>query len=915
MPPRASASSRGRGRGAPRGGPSPRAGTPTRGRGPAAQGAAGLPADHVTAVGVKRPGFGTSGQHVVVSANFYEVSIPEEQIHHYNAFLPSEDIVPERVKRYLIDHLQAVIAPHIFVKKSSYDGNQNLFSPQRLAFVPGDSAEFTITFDGGTGPNSNPGANISQQRQRPYKIRLKKVQTINYDIVHRFVAGQQSPDSRAQTALTAMNVVIRMEPKGRLTYNRRSLFAPNETRYIGGGIILWRGIFQSIRPAIEKIFVNIDISTGTMVKPGPLLSLCLEFLDDGRDQLLHPQHLSTGLSERDRRRLEKFVFGIGVHFTHSPRGNPRAIRGLTTAGASDTLFTLRNGEELTVTSYFRDHHNLILQYPDVFCVKIGQGAMVPMELCTVPPGQLLKQYMPSNKIDQIRKFSTLDPAERLRSIKDGISILAHGQSEYVRHAGMTVNSEAGPTQVNARVLPTPTMMYASSGKIPRVIPQNGTWDMRDKTVIQPATINSWFVAIFDTQRRFTWVNANEMVKNLVKGCQDIGIVVKDISPSMKWLNGQGNIHNQLNALYRASTAAKKKEPTFAVVVLPEYGNDIYVKVKNFGDVEQGVATQCMKSYKCVRASAWYYAQVCLKINVKLGGINTILDTQLSTDLLSDPGNPTVVISAKVMHPGPGSDHPSFTAMAGSLDPDAATYTATSRIQSSRMETIEPNDFQAMAKYILTMYREYNEMKAGMPKSYSPSRIYFYRDGISKGQFQQILDLEIPALKAACQALGMRPKITMIIVAKGHHTRLFPNKSSEADKSGNCLPGTVVDRTIVSPVEWDWYLQSHAGITNSGTSRPAHYNVIYDENNSTPDGLQALSYALCHVYAPATRSVSVPAPVYYARNICSRAKSHFNPDTMVDLLDTPSSDSTAILQRYVQEYKPIHSKLERVMYWS
>ena len=38
-------------------------------------------------------------------------------------------------------------------------------------------------------------------------------------------------------------------------------------------------------------------------------------------------------------------------------------------------------------------------------------------------------------------------------------------------------------------------------------------------------------------------------------------------------------------------------------------------------------------------------------------------------------------------------------------------------------------------------------------------------------------------------------------------------------------------------------------------------MLYDENSFTPDSLQALSYALCHVYARATRSVSIPAPVY------------------------------------------------------
>jgi hypothetical protein len=35
----------------------------------------------------------------------------------------------------------------------------------------------------------------------------------------------------------------------------------------------------------------------------------------------------------------------------------------------------------------------------------------------------------------------------------------------------------------------------------------------------------------------------------------------------------------------------------------------------------------------------------------------------------------------------------------------------------------------------------------------------------------------------------------------------------------------------------------------------------DENQLSSDGLQQLSYALCHVYARSTRSVSIPAPVY------------------------------------------------------
>ncbi|KAG6814757.1 hypothetical protein H0H93_012356, partial [Arthromyces matolae] len=69
-----------------------------------------------------------------------------------------------------------------------------------------------------------------------------------------------------------------------------------------------------------------------------------------------------------------------------------------------------------------------------------------------------------------------------------------------------------------------------------------------------------------------------------------------------------------------------------------------------------------------------------------------------------------------------------------------------------------------------------------------------------------------------------------------------------------------------------------------------------------DGMQVLSFALCHVYARATRSVSIPAPVYCkfyltfttqtsklvcpdADIVCSRAKHHYDPRESLDLSET------------------------------
>ncbi|KAK1296653.1 Protein argonaute 13 [Acorus calamus] len=101
---------------------------------------------------------------------------------------------------------------------------------------------------------------------------------------------------------------------------------------------------------------------------------------------------------------------------------------------------------------------------------------------------------------------------------------------------------------------------------------------------------------------------------------------------------------------------------------------------------------------------------------------------------------------------------------------------------------------------------------------------------------------------ACGSLenGHLPPVTFVVVHKRHHTRLFPANHGDRRstvRSGNILPGTVVDRSICHPTEFDFYLCSHAGI--QGTSRPANYHVLYDENRFTADALQVPTNNLCY----------------------------------------------------------------------
>lgn len=196
------------------------------------------------------------------------------------------------------------------------------------------------------------------------------------------------------------------------------------------------------------------------------MDLCLEFVGrPGTPNALSPKR---GFPERERLRLQRFISGVRVTTTHTddagrPR-NPRVVKKISTAGAADLQFKLRDGGQTSVAEYFRRVLNSSLRFPDLPCVEVGSGALVPIELCMVPEGQIMRKQVPPEKTKDVLEFATKKPAERLRSIKNGLSVLSYGQSEYVRQFGMHVDADVAPLSVNARVLPAPTLKYGPGSK-------------------------------------------------------------------------------------------------------------------------------------------------------------------------------------------------------------------------------------------------------------------------------------------------------------------------------------------------------------------------------------------------------------------------------------------------------------------
>lgn len=51
--------------------------------------------------------------------------------------------------------------------------------------------------------------------------------------------------------------------------------------------------------------------------------------------------------------------------------------------------------------------------------KVGSGALIPLEMCYVPPGQIMRKQVPPEKTKDVLEFSTMKPDDRFQSILRG----------------------------------------------------------------------------------------------------------------------------------------------------------------------------------------------------------------------------------------------------------------------------------------------------------------------------------------------------------------------------------------------------------------------------------------------------------------------------------------------------------------
>jgi hypothetical protein len=794
-----------------------------------------------------RPGTGTAGKGIKLVANYYQVTkLPVGEIIQYDVSINPD--VPRAVKRKIFNLVEANYGSSAFGgKKVAYDGQANLYS---LGPLPKPE----ITLQVSLAPKTD------RPDDRAFQVKLRQVSSVNLATLEQFLSGKLN--YTPFDVITALEVIMRHPLTQGNVVVGRSLYSGRAVEPISGGLEVWKGIFASFRPGPGRLLLNADTAATAFYAPGPILDLIRQVLN------IRPNEVIGRLNDQEIGRVERLLRGVRIEVSHRGATFKRKykILGLTSTPCAETYFDLNDesgSKKCSVAAYFEEKYQKKIAEPGVPCLVVGspeRSVFLPCEVATIPPGQRYPRKLDEQQTSDMIKIANQKPNVRFQTIRQGTAVLMEDPAVRQSFDAFQMSIGKDLITVQGRVLPPPKLFYHTSSREAEIVPSQGAWNLKDKRVETGTTVNSWAVVVLG---RATESEVRAFVQELVVTCQDTGVAFAAAARTPPIINGSTNgVDAACTQAFDKARQFFKTPAQFLLVMLPSAEAFTYGQVKLCSDTKLNIPSQCMQLKHARRPNKQYCANLCLKINLKLGGTNLSLGKQLGFIT----ARPTMVMGADVTHPGIGEmDKPSIAAVVASHDIKMARYGAAVRVQATRQEIIQ--DLASMTKEHLESFLAINRRL--------PERILFYRDGVSEGQYAQVLNEEVKSLKAGCAAFqeGYAPTITMVIVQKRHHTRFMTTTSQDADRSGNIPAGTVVDTSVCHPTLFDFFLCSHGGI--QGTSRPTHYHVIYDDHKFTPDDLQILSYNLCYTFGRCTRSVSIVTPAYYAHLVAFRARFHFS----------------------------------------
>ncbi|QPG94402.1 hypothetical protein C2857_005921 [Epichloe festucae Fl1] len=901
-----------------------------------------------------RPAFGSSGKGVILWANYFPVHVKAEYIYKYEVEFKEEgkedakkgkepggskDVRGRKLHLAVQQVLRQLASQNKKIALASQFKNQ-IVSSEKLEItsnplsiqIPPESQDQT--------PDT-----LSVTIRGPVEIRVADLVSYTRSMDDH---GERTTYPKFPEVIDALDIILGHNARSKLgqvtSIGSSRLFPFGKDKTTASlmqnyrVLIAARGFFQSARIGTGRLLLNTNITHGVFRVSGKLNEIMnnlqiqpvsqdnyrlkklvgafAKFLPKTRVWVTFS--VANGSKVRRSKALNGMVNRLTGTMAEGPN-RPQIEPGWEYPGPKNIKFWLTDDDGnryITVHDYYKKKYGMTLQ--NLPLLNLGTNkrpTFFPAEVLEIQQGQSVKAKLTADETTAMLAFACRTPYENALSIaQDAREVLEYDNNSILEDFGISIGKQLAT--VNGRVLSVPAVAYVDAGRKPvSVSPYNGSWNMRDVRVVKPgAPINKWtFINMLqhenDVSRQIPKATMEDLVLFLSRN-MGVNIAKSPVDlPKSHMVFKTAMMNNGLENLF--GWAAKNGIQHIMFVLPQKDSTGLYTKIKRLGDCQFGIHTTCMVAKNLYKEKNFsYYSNVGLKINLKAGGVNHKLKNDFG--LLKD--GQTMFVGYDVTHPTnmnvtKGNEPPSLVGLVASVDKDLAQWPAMAWEQKAKQEMLDGPLTEAF-KSRLRLWQSKNSNSL-------PENIVIFRDGVSEGQFAQVIDQELPMIRGACRLVynnKKQPKLTIIVSVKRHQTRFYPTDKDDMSRSGNVKSGTVVDRGITLAPYWDFFLAAHEAL--QGTARPAHYTVLLDEvfrskyGERAANELERLTHELCYLYGRATKAVSICPPAYYADIVCERARAH-RPEYDVSDEESVATSSTESSSATVRQ---VHRNLQDTMYY-
>ncbi|PHH72721.1 hypothetical protein CDD80_4302 [Ophiocordyceps camponoti-rufipedis] len=777
---------------------------------------------------------------------------------------------------------------------SKYKFEAWLFDGRKLAWAPAQVDRGEVRYQVDLDEGRKPPASGTRRDNNKFFVSIRQTTVVNMSALQGYLQQKISFNTSVQTAMNFIDHLLRQAPSQRLLSIKRNFYDQTlrgkPLSAVGSYIEAHKGLYASVRLSQNLnlggmgLALNADVANTCFWVGGLSMDqLMINFLGacerkwSGLTPVTAVQHLkpvkhhsgswASSDAFKQLRKLRRLKFTV----RHPNRVNPEKLYtivdfafkpeyGPDGGNAKNVTFDYENGK-ISVENFFAKKYKAHLRYSLLPVIDAGKNGYIPMEFAVVAPMQRYPFKLNPDQTSAMIKFAVTRPRERRADIERGVASLRFNEDPYLREYG--VKFEPSFTKVEAKVLPPPRVDFSTGNADPKF---SGRWDLRGKKFWKQnlAPLENWAFIVLDGCVDFNSLQA------FAKSFRTAFLGHGGKCPAdALLLNVPANFkHNAAEALAWAHNEIKAKRgyTQLIFVVVAHKNSPHYERLKKSADCRFGILSQVVNGDHVKKNNGQYLSNVAMKVNAKLGGATSRTMPPWKSQTFFPKDRPTMMIGVDVSHGAPGSNAPSTAAMTMSVDRDATRYAAMVETNGFRVEILTAANVHFLFGQLA------DEWKKGHEGAF-PKHIVYFRDGVSEGQFSQVIDQEISEIRCFFRSKAPQmpmPKFTVVVATKRHHIRFFPG---QGDKNGNALPGTLVEKEVTHPFMWDFYMCSHVAI--QGTARPVHYHVILDEMNVPVNDFQKMIYHQCYSYARSTTPVSLHPAVYYAHLAGARARAHEN----------------------------------------